>query len=218
MKKKLLSLSLCLCLALSMVVTAYAVDTDPAISDEQYQRYLEIAERVSEERGIELTLSSASEMDKVYTDEEYEAEMQEFCDVIDSIRNENLIMPFSNPSSGGEGVKSLEVNASKNLEAGYFLWTLRGSINVKPEQGRFAYATNGSIDYISPQRYPSGYSSILSGASTYMPSLSTSTQKVVQRSVKITRNGSATSTTVTFQARFVLNQATGVVTMNGKAL
>ena len=55
MKKYMMSLALVLALSLSFAIPAYAVDTEtPEVSEEQYQSYLEIANQVSEERGIEI--------------------------------------------------------------------------------------------------------------------------------------------------------------------
>ena len=216
MKKKLLSLSLCLCLALSMVVTAYATDTKPIISDEQYQNYLEIAEQVGEERGIDITVYPESEMDKAYTDTEFEAEMQEFCDVIDSIKSGSSITPLSNPSPGGVGMKSLEVSAPKNLAAGYYLWRLNCSVRIGSGNGYYKFdAGTASIDYITLLRFPSGYSSTTNNDSKSV--LNSSNQQILRRSVNIFRNGTAVAT-VTFEATFVLNTETGVVTLRGKAL
>lgn len=211
MKKKLLSLSLCLCLALSLAIPAYAADAEPVVSDEQYQNYLEIAEQVCEERGIDITVCPASEMETVYTDAEFEAEVQDFCDVLEAIK-ENTITPYSNPSSGGAGDKSLSVNASKNNSDGYFLWTVNGTANVISDTPyRLGNVRISSI--ISVRTPGANFGSMTLGSPVQSGSGNT---KYSKQSVRIIKDGVGTST-VQITATFQLTPSTGSVTMRASA-
>lgn len=217
MKKYMMSLALVLALSLSFAIPAYAVDTEtPEVSEEQYQSYLEIANQVSEERGIEITVGDRADMSKSYTDEEFEKEVEEFCDVIDALKDSSAITPYgygSNPSEGGYGTKYLTVNTSKNLDNGYFLFTITGKANVTGTKPYYLGAV--SIENIVAVRTPSSrYACILSGSST--SATVSSTVKTAQRDMKIYKDNELMAT-VKVQARFSLNQSTGVVTMTGSS-
>lgn len=215
MKKYMMSLTLVLALSLSFAIPAYAVDTEaPEVSEEQYQSYLEIANQVSEERGIEIAVGDRADMSKAYTDEEFEKEVEEFCDVIDALKNSSTITPYGrNPSEGGFGTKELTVNTSKNLDNGYFLFTITGKASVTGTNPYYLGAV--SIENIVAVRTPSSrYACILSGSST--SATVSSTVKTAQRNMKIYKDNEL-MTTVKVQAKFSLNQSTGVVTMTGSS-
>ncbi|MCI8414371.1 MAG: hypothetical protein HFF00_01920 [Ruminiclostridium sp.] len=133
MKKKLLSLSLCLCLALPLAIPAYAVDAGPVITDEQYQRYIEIANEIGNRENVEVSVLPVNKIDKAYTDEEFAAEVEELCNAIQSLRQTSSITPYSyysNPSDPGSGKKHPRANTAINLADGAFIWTVTGYADV----------------------------------------------------------------------------------------
>ncbi len=213
MKKKFATLTLALILACSLAIPAGAVGTEtPVVSEEQYQSYLDIASQVSEERGIEITVCDREDMSEAYTDEEFANEMEEFCDVVEALTNPSDVAPYSNPSAGGMGTKSLTVNTAKNLDKNYFLFTINGTAKVT---GTGPYALGAvSITNIEYTKVSSGYSCVLKTGSVL--GTVSSTVKTVQRQVEISKNNEA-MTTVTIQAKFTLNTSTGSVTMSGSS-
>lgn len=213
MKKRIsMALAILFALSLSLVIPVGAIDmTPPEISDEQYQNYLDIAEQVGEERGISITVGDRDDMDRAYTNEEFEAEVEDFCDMIATL-NSPEIAPYAygdNPSAGGPGVKYLTVNSSKTLDGGYFLWSLTGVATVS--SGSNYTLDSVRVASIEPVKKPSIQYAfrLLDGSST---STISSNVKTVQRQVEITKE-TFLMTTVTFQAKFTLNTSTGSVTM-----
>lgn len=88
MKKRMISLSLALCLALCLAIPAGAAVTEKnVISAEQYQEYIEIAKRVSQQTGVDVTVRPISEITNVYTANEFELELLDFCNVVAQVQN-----------------------------------------------------------------------------------------------------------------------------------
>ena len=215
MKKCMMSLTLVLVFSLSLAIPAYAADAEtPMVSEEQYQNYLEIADQVSEERGIEVIVGDRADIGEAYTAEEFEKEVEEFCDVIDALKSSSTITPYGrNPSEGGFRTKELTVNTAKTLDNGYFLFTITGTASVTGTNPY--YLGNVSIKNIVAVRTPSArYSCLMYGAST--SATVSNTVKTAQRSMRVYKDN-VLMTTVRVQARFSLNQSTGVVTMTGSS-
>lgn len=215
MKKRMISLIMTLGLSLFFAIPASASEAEaPIISAEQYQHYLEIVQRVSNERGVKITLGDQTDISKAYTDEEFEREVREFCDVVDAIQNPVTVTPYGygdNPSDGGYGEKYLKVNTAKTIDNKYFLFTITGKAMVT---GTNPYSLgNVSIENVEVVKQPDlGYTCKLSS-----PSRSTTVSKTVKRATRnmtIHKNTDLMAT-VTIQASFSLATSTGVVTMRG---
>lgn len=215
MKKRLGALTLALVMAIALAIPAGAADTECLeVSEEQYQGYLEIAKEVSEERGIEITVGDRANMSRVYTDKEFENEVEEFCDVIDALTGSISVTAFGdNPSDDGHGEKTMTVNTSKTIDNGYFLFTITGKANVTGVNPY--YFGNVSIENIVAVKSPSSrYACVMSGSST--SATVSSSVKTAQRNMVIYKDNSLMAT-VRVQAKFSLNQSTGVVTMTGSS-
>lgn len=214
MKKRFTTMALAMVMACSLAIPAGAVNTEASVvSEEQYQSYLEIANQVSAERGIEVSVCDREDMSTAYTDEEFASELEEFCDVIEALTDSSDVAPCSNPSEGGYGTKdNLTVNTSKNLDGGYFLFTITGKGKTEGT-GPYTLGTV-SIKDIAFTKVPSNYSCTLKSGST-TTTVST-TVKTVQKNVSISKNGEF-MVTVTVQAKFTVNTSTGAITMTGSS-
>lgn len=214
MKKQFTTLALAMILACSLAIPAGAVGTEtPVVSEEQYQSYLDIANQVSEERGIEVTVCDRADMDTAYTDEEFANELEEFCDVIEALTDSSDVAPCSNPSEGGYGTKTdLRVNTSKNLDGGYFLFSITGTAKTEGT-GPYTLGT-ASIAALTATKIPTDYSCTVKAGST--TTTVSSTVKTVQKNVDIYKKGEF-MVTVTVQAKFTVNTSTGSITMSGSS-
>ena len=219
MKKYLVSVFLVLCLSLTLAVSAWAVEPNgQVVSEEQYQEYVEIAKSVCQEYGMEygedVSACPISEVTKVYTPEEYRAEVEEFCEVISSLQNPITTYASgdsnSNPSAGGNGTKNLTVNSPYNVDGGYFLWTLHARA-VIGGGGPYYYTSATMEESVLIRRPSNAYTCVY--AAPRLKS-STSTTRVFTQAVTIKKNGVAvTATPHTLTAQLSLNTSTGVVTL-----
>ena len=222
MKKKIISIALATVLALSLAIFVSAAESESSyISSELYQAYTTLTERVSQERNIPLEICPMSEMTEVRSLDEFEADLQELCDIIVAIKSSDSSLiatrgdSQTNPSAGGAGRKSLRVNISKSMTAGYFLWTVRGTAVIQtagPNPYNFSSAT---IDEISLVKRPSNAYTSRAIRNPEVFSKSASMWKVNQL-MEIKKSGTAAGTFYAI-ANFRLDTNTGVVTMTGQA-
>lgn len=222
--KKMISLALATCMALALAVSVGAAGTeDMVVSEEQYQKYEEIAQQVSEETGVGVVPCPREEMNKVYTEEEYRESMVDFCKVIEAIEQPDVttssVQAFNNPSAGGNGTKIMTVNMPKNYDGGYFLWTIYGRA-VIAGGGPYHYdssagiaGTGTTIDEIKLVTRPSSnYTSTNYGGVTKVSS--TNTVRILEQKISLKKLGVAvTDTPISMKARFTLDTSTGKVTL-----
>lgn len=220
-RKKMISLALAICLALALAVSVGATET--AVSEEQYQKYQEIAQQISEETGVSVVPCPREEMDKVYTEEEYRESLIDFCKVIKAVKKPNIttspMQVLNNPSAGGNGTKIMTVNMPKNYDGGYFLWTIYGRA-VITGGGPYHYdssagiaSTGTTIDEVKLVTRPSSnYTSSNYGGVRKVSS--TSTTRVLEQKISLKKLGVAvTDDPISVKARFTLDTSTGKVTL-----
>lgn len=82
-------------MALSLAIFVSAAESESSyISSELYQAYTTLTERVSQERNIPLEICPMSEMTEVRSLDEFEADLQELCDIIELLTNPMLYPPI----------------------------------------------------------------------------------------------------------------------------
>ena len=222
MKKRMITFALTLVMVLSLAIPAGATTPDSTVvSEELYQEYTNITEQVAQERNISLKICPLSEMTEIRSLDEFETDLQELCDVITAIKSPDFLSVTNsnstgNPSSGGAGTKNLQVNITKTMNAGTFMWTIYGPA-VIVTNGPLPYNfSNATISELSLIRRPSKeYTFRLSGKPTVISKSSSLWQ--VSQLMEIKKNGTAAGSTYAV-ARFNLNTNTGVVTMTGKTV
>ncbi len=219
MKKRTLSMALALCLALSLAVPAYATSSTPTVSEELYQEYVEIAETVSQETGINVAVCPISEMTKVYTAEEFRGELLNFCNIIADIQKPSIV-PFTssttNPSASGTGRKDLTVSTSRNIDGGYFLWRIVGHANIVVSGSSYVF-NDTAIDSVTMIQSPAfgSFTSSRYGAASLV-SQSATTRKYRQQ-VTLKQSGLAiTKDPISLYVTFQLKTSTGVVTLTSQ--
>lgn len=208
MKQRFGTFALALVMALTLAIPAGAVDTS-AISEELYQEYSQIAEEVGAEYGIEVTACPREEMDTVYSLEEYEQEVREFCSTVSDLVITGEGDTTTNPSGPKAGKKTLTVNTPISNGEGYFLITITGYAEVEGASPYYFY-TPPIIKELTLIRRPSSdytMTKIGSPVSGGSGATKTSTQKInLKRTGLVGVNYNITAT-------FSLATSTGKVTM-----
>lgn len=153
MKKRMITFALTLVMVLSLAIPAGATTPDSTVvSEELYQEYTNITEQVAQERNISLKICPLSEMTEIRSLDEFETDLQELCDVITAIKSPDFLSVTNsnstgNPSSGGAGTKNLQVNITKTMNAGTFMWTIYGTAvivtNADPSKQQAALRHEG---------------------------------------------------------------------------
>lgn len=222
MKKRVGALMLTLILVVALAIPAGAVGNQgQVVSDAQYQEYVQIAEAMCQKYGLEygsdVLVCPVEEMTIAYTPEEYEVEIEEFCEAILSLKNPVTLYASgdsnSNPSAGENGIKNLTVNSSYNTDGGYFLWTIHARAVIGG--GKPYYYTSATMEESTLIKRPSNAYTCVYGT----PALksSSTTTRVFQQAVTINKSGVAVNPSPhMLTARLSLNTDTGVVTLSNQ--